>query len=98
MRKILKLIFQRVVIVGAFLAIQVAILVSMILKFNNYFVYFYGISILLSAIAVLSIISNKSNPGYKIAWIIPILLFPIFGGLFLVPPYDTLNIFALFRD
>ena len=52
MRKILKLIFQRVVIVGAFLAIQVAILVSMILKFNNYFVYFYGISILLSAIAI----------------------------------------------
>ena len=84
MRKILKLIFQRVVIVGAFLAIQVAILVSMILKFNNYFVYFYGISILLSAIAVLSIISNKSNPGYKIAWIIPILLFPIFGGLFYI--------------
>ena len=84
MRKILKLLFQRVVIVGAFLAIQVAILVSMILKFNDYFVYFYGISILLSAIAVLSIISNKSNPGYKIAWIIPILLFPIFGGLFYI--------------
>lgn len=82
MRQLLKFMFHRVVIVGAFIALQAAILVGMILKFNDYFVYFYALCILLSVAAVLGIISNKSNPGYKIAWIIPILLFPIFGGLF----------------
>jgi len=35
-------------------------------------------------VSVLLIINSKSNPAYKIAWIIPILLFPIFGGLFYI--------------
>jgi cardiolipin synthase len=33
---------------------------------------------------VLWIINDRSNPAYKIAWIISILLFPIFGGLFYI--------------
>ncbi len=82
MKKVLQLLFHRVVIVAVFIAIQVLILVGIIWKFNNYFVYFYGFSILLSVLVLLWIINNRSNPAYKIAWIIPILLFPIFGGLF----------------
>ena len=31
---------------------------------------------------VLVIVNGKSNPAYKLAWVIPILLFPIFGGVF----------------
>ncbi|WP_053984043.1 cardiolipin synthase [Niameybacter massiliensis] len=84
LRKLLKFLLHRVVIVGTFIAIQAAILIGMIWKFNSYFVYFYAFCLLLSAGVVLYIISNKSNPGYKIAWIILILLFPIFGGLFYV--------------
>lgn len=83
-RKLLKFLCRRVVLVGAFIAIQAILLIGMILKFNEYFVYFYVFCLLLSAGVVLHIINNKSNPGYKIAWIILILLFPIFGGLFYV--------------
>ena len=50
-------------------------------RFSAYFVYFYWLCIALSVAAVLWIVGNKSDPGYKIAWIIPILLFPVFGGL-----------------
>ncbi len=32
--------------------------------------------------AVFWIVGRQSDPAYKIAWIIPILVFPIFGGLF----------------
>ena len=35
----------------------------------------------LSILAVLIIVSRQTDPGYKIAWIIPILLFPAFGWL-----------------
>ena len=35
----------------------------------------------LSILVVLFIVNKEDNPAYKIAWIIPILLFPIFGGL-----------------
>ena len=41
----------------------------------------YGISITISVAAVLYINNNRSNPAYKIAWIIPILLMPVFGGI-----------------
>ena len=35
----------------------------------------------LSLIAVLTVINDQSDPGYKIAWLVPILLFPVFGWL-----------------
>ena len=81
MKKILKILFHRVFFVGVSLFIQLLILIMMISRFNDFFVYFYGVNIFLSLIAILYIINDRSNPGYKIAWLIPILLFPIFGGL-----------------
>ncbi len=80
-RKLLKFLFSRVVIVGLSIVIQAVILLGMILKFNDYFVYFYGVCVLLSLFAVVWIISDRSHPAYKIAWIIPIMTFPVFGGL-----------------
>lgn len=81
MKKILKILFNRLFIVAILIIIQLVILMSMILKFSNYFVYFYLISLVISFLVLLYIINGKSNPGYKIAWIIPIMIFPIFGGL-----------------
>lgn len=82
MKKILKLLFHRMVFTGLMILIQAVILIYIILKFNEDFVYFYGASTLLSIVAILWIVNNRSNPSYKIAWMIPIFLFPIFGGLF----------------
>ncbi|KGK87757.1 cardiolipin synthase [Clostridium sp. HMP27] len=82
MKKLLKLLFSRAFLIGCAILVQIFTLVIMIWKFGEYFIYFNTISSLLSAIAVLWIINNKNNPAYKIAWIIPIMLFPIFGGLF----------------
>jgi len=84
MKKILKILLHRLTFVIFLLMLQVLALVTMILKFNNYFVYFYVFCLLLSLIVFLHIINNKSNPSYKIAWMVPILIFPIFGGLFYI--------------
>ncbi|HHY10595.1 MAG TPA: cardiolipin synthase [Firmicutes bacterium] len=54
----------------------------MIGRFGSYFPKFYAATTLISAVAVLAIASGTSKSAYKIAWIIPIILFPIFGGLF----------------
>lgn len=77
-----KLLFSRAVFFGIAIAAQLVILIGIITRFNQYFALFYGISILISIVALLWIINHNTNPVYKIAWIIPILLFPIFGGLF----------------
>ncbi|KHD36771.1 hypothetical protein NL50_09655 [Clostridium acetobutylicum] len=82
MRFFIKFIFHRATFVVISALIQLFVLIFVIIKFNEYFVFFYGISIVVSIIAVLYILYNNSNPAYKIVWIIPILVFPLFGGLF----------------
>lgn len=82
MKKLVNLLFHRCVVVAVALMIQVGVIVATITGFNNYFMEFYWVCIAFSILAVLWIIGSKSNPAYKIAWIIPILAFPIFGGIF----------------
>ena len=82
MKRLVSLLFHRVVLVGLFLIIQIAILVVMLLNFNNLFLPFYGVCFALSLFAVFWITGRSGEPAYKIAWIVPILIFPIFGGLF----------------
>ena len=76
------LLFHRVTIAGLAIFVQAAALVLMIGRFGTYFPQFYAASTLLSAIVVIIIASSSDKSAYKIAWIIPIILFPIFGGLF----------------
>ncbi|HVJ50096.1 cardiolipin synthase [Desulfitobacterium sp.] len=82
MKKLFRLLSSRAFLVGTPILLQAFVMVMVIWKFSNYFVYVYTILALLSVVAVLRILTGKSNPAYKIAWIIPIMLFPIFGGLF----------------
>ena len=82
MKKMLSLIFSRVVLVGVSLLLQVAALLIMLLRFEQYFSYFYAFSILLSIIEMMVLLGRKSDPAYKIAWLIPIMAFPLFGGFF----------------
>ncbi len=81
LKKLASLLFHRTALVALLLVAQVAVLIVMTVGFSNYFLYFYWFFVLLSILAVLWIVSNRSDPGYKIAWIIPILIFPVFGGL-----------------
>ena len=81
MKKFLRFITQRVVLTALLIVLQALLLFGIIWKLNNYFVYFYAASVLLSLLLTLRIINNKSNPAFKIAWLIPILLFPVLGGL-----------------
>lgn len=81
MHKILKFLFGRMFIVGLLILAQFVLLLLLIWKISNYFVYFYAFSLLLSMVVMLYILGRRDNPSYKLAWVIPILLFPMFGGL-----------------
>jgi cardiolipin synthase len=84
MRVLKKLLFNRAILIALSIILQLITLISVIIQFNDYFIFFYSGSIFLSIAALIWIINSNSNPAYKIGWIIPILLFPIFGGLFYV--------------
>lgn len=80
--RIAKLLTHRLAFVGGFIILQLVLLVVMIGWFSTYFVQFYLFCLIISAIAVLWIVSRGIHPDYKIAWIIPIMSFPVLGGLF----------------
>ncbi len=81
MVKLMKLLTHRVFAVALSIVVQLAVLLVVLLYFNEYYQVFNWICRGLSLLIVIWIVGDRSNPSYKIAWIIPIMLFPIFGWL-----------------
>lgn len=82
MRKLFKVMFSQTTIVALLIVLQLAFLAVTFLQLAPYFVYVSWFFRFLSIVAVLQIINKKGNPSYKLAWIVPILLFPFLGGVF----------------
>lgn len=78
---IFKMIFSRIVIFGLILVIQVVWLVDVLLNLQSYSTVASSILTVLSLLVTLYIVYKDGNPAYKLAWIVPILVFPVFGGL-----------------
>lgn len=78
---LVKVVYGRTLIIVAIVLIQLSILFSIYIFLRGYLTYVFGASTVLSAIVLLYIINNRSNPMYKISWIIPVALMPIFGTL-----------------
>lgn len=81
MNKFIKLIFNRVTVTGLLILFQLSIILYWVLSLTNKFIYFYFFSLFLGLVLVIYILGRSDNPSYKLAWAIPILVLPIFGGL-----------------
>lgn len=79
MRNLMKLLFQRVVAVSVGILLQIAFLIVMATYLREDFFWIRVVMNVLSWVVVLYIISCSVNPSYKIAWIVPILAFPVAG-------------------
>lgn len=80
MRKLLQTVFNRVVIVALLVLIQIGLLVWEIIRFSERIAYISIAMKLISLIVVFLIVYKKSNPAVKLAWIVPIMAFPVLGG------------------
>lgn len=78
------LLSKRTVVVGLLVLLQAAILILGIWYLSDYHFYFTSLLGGLSVLVVVYIINEKKNPSYQLAWVIPILIFPLFGGLLYV--------------
>lgn len=81
MKKLGSILFHRVVLTALAILLQLGLLVLMMASFSQYFIPFYWCSVILSVVVVLWVISSNSNGGFKIAWIVLIMAFPVFGGV-----------------
>ena len=79
--KMLKVLLRRLVIVGVIIVLQIAWLIWMaqVIGERSKFIE-WGLQ-LVSVAVVIYIVNKEENPAYKLAWTIPILIFPVFGGL-----------------
>ena len=77
----LRKIFSRVFLFSLGIFIQLVWLFFVMFKLSEYYLPIAFLLSLISLIAVLFIIYRPGNPMIKMAWIVPILVFPLFGGI-----------------
>ena len=75
-------VFSRSAILIFLLLIQIGILFLGFELLRDYMFYAYGAVVALALVLVIYIINKRENPAFMIAWIIPILVIPVFGALF----------------
>ena len=69
----------RIVISAVVLFFQLIILFVMLRTLSDRSVFIYTVSEILAIITVVYIVNRRGNPSYKMAWIVFILIVPIFG-------------------
>ncbi|MDD3253721.1 MAG: cardiolipin synthase [Lachnospiraceae bacterium] len=77
----LRLIFGRTTFLVFAVLMQLGVLFSAFLWLSDNVFYVYGGFTLLSTIVVIHIINKRQNPSFQMAWVIPVLVFPVFGAL-----------------
>ncbi|MBP0979549.1 MAG: cardiolipin synthase [Oscillospiraceae bacterium] len=82
MGKIFKFLLSRVVIFSALILIQVIAIFGLIWGLGQAYTKLYLILEVLSLIIAIYIINGNRNPSYKLAWVLAMLVFPLFGSVF----------------
>ena len=81
-RGLLKVIFGRTTIIILIILAQLLFLLASFYFLRENVLYAYWTSQLMVAGIVIHIINKAGSPEFKMAWIVPILVVPIFGSLF----------------
>lgn len=77
-----KLILSRRLVVVLLLLLQIALITVPFYFLGDYSRFIEVLFWAVSVAVVIYIINRRDKPAYKIIWIISILVFPVFGGLF----------------
>ncbi len=79
MRNLIKLLYQRVVIVSVCLLLQLLVVFASVRWFSEYAGWYNAAIGFVALVLTLVIVSKPGDMAYKLAWIIPILGAPVFG-------------------
>lgn len=82
MRRLLKLLTSKALIVAVLIVLQLVALSLSIYYLASFYAFVSTLLTILSIIISIYVINRPGNSSYKIAWIILIMLFPLFGGIF----------------
>ena len=104
MKKILSVLLGRMSLVTLLAVVQTALSAFAITYLSTQMLPLHFVLVLLSLLVVFWISTREDNPTYKLAWIVPIMLLPLFGGLFYLlwgnkkmPKKDRLQMLDYYR-
>lgn len=83
-KKVFNLIYGRTLMIIILVLIQIAIIAGAFMWLSEDLAYVYSTFNIITAILVFYILNKKGNPSFKLAWMIPLLVFPVFGALFYI--------------
>lgn len=81
-KKLWRIVFGRTTFVVLFMLLQIGFFVAALSWMEADLPVIYGASAILSVAAVIYILNEQVNSSFKIAWMIPVLIIPVFGVLF----------------
>ena len=87
MKKIIKVVFSRMGLAALIVAVELALVFTLLLRLSAYSVYFFVILIGINIISLIAVINDEGNPEYKLTWM----------GVILFVPYLGVVMWALFR-
>ena len=85
LRAIFKLIFSRIMLTVIIMLGQIYLLFVLLERMNaanaKWWLYFFNIC---AALCVIVIINSKENPAFKLMWMLPLSVTPVFGVILYV--------------
>ena len=79
LRLMLRIAFSRTAIIVVALLLQLFVFFARFYWLKDYSTVVYAAFVLLGAVTVVHILNEENNASFKIAWIIPVLVIPVFG-------------------
>ena len=81
-RGLLRAIFSRTGLILLLFLVQVGLLLSVMVWFQEWQAHAMGGSLLLSAVSIVMVLNTDLDPTAKLTWLVVMALFPVFGALF----------------
>ena len=80
-KSILSLVFSRLGLILLLLIIQIALIIGIFWRFEEFLPHIYGVAVVFSVCMTVYLLNTKIDPTAKITWLIVIMLLPVFGAL-----------------
>lgn len=81
MKKILKLLTNKIFIIGVLVIIQLLVLFYLIQLLGSYSQWIVTVLNIFSILVLIHVVNSNENPSYKQAWSILVLMIPMFGSV-----------------
>lgn len=76
------IIYGRTLFVVLAFIVQFALVIASYVYLKDYSMAVYAAFVIIGILVVLHLFNGRENPDFKLVWMLPILMFPVFGAMF----------------